>query len=187
MDLNSSNKVALWAGVGGSEAGIGAEIMAVAYDLRSMILCSIVLIATDFWWGHSESMQRYEEAKANGDTIGMEQYKWRKSRAIRRTTNKFVDYMTYLLVGAYLGIAITEPMGWGYHMYTAAGALGIGCLAEIASILGHYCYLKLGIEVKTKDVWRWLIRFIVNILTLRGMLIGKAADQTINDKTNKDY
>lgn len=183
MDLNSSNKVALWAGVSGTGSSVGAEIMAVAYDLRSMIFFSIILIVADFWWGHSESMKRFEDAKAVGDIAGMEQYKWRKSRAIRRTTNKFVDYMTYLLVGAYLGIAITEQMGWGNHMYTAAGALSIGCLAEIASIIGHYCYLKLGIEVKMKDVWRWLIRFIVNILTLRGLLIGKAVVQTNEDET----
>lgn len=172
MDSNLGNKSLLWAGIGG-------EMMGVAFELRYMIAFSIILIVADFWWGHCESMQRYEAAVAANDSVGIEKYKWRKSRALRRTTNKFVDYMTYLLVGAFLGLAITEPMDWLNHRYTAAGALCIGCLAEIASIIGHYCYLKFGIEVKVKDVWRWLFRFLINLFTFKSAQIGTALEQTI--------
>ncbi len=178
MDSTVSKNGILWAGMGG-------EMIAVAFELRYMILFSIILILADFWWGHCESMKRYEEAEAVGDTASMEKYKWRKSRAIRRTTNKFIDYMTYLLVGAFLGLAITEQMDWVNHIYTAAGALCIGCLAEIASIIGHYCYLKFGIEVKVKDVWRWLFRFLINLFTFKSVQIGKALEQTI-DQDSKD-
>lgn len=139
----------------------------VAFELRYMIILSVVLILADFWWGHSETMKRYHEAEEAGDTVLMEKFKWHKSRAIRRTANKTVDYVTYLLVGAFFGLAITEPMGWGDHVYAAIVGLGVGCLAEIASIVGHYCYVKFGIEIKVVDVWKWMIKFVAGIFRIR--------------------
>ena len=139
----------------------------VAFELRYMIILSVVLILADFWWGHSETMKHYHEAEEAGDTVLMEKFKWHKSRAIRRTANKTVDYVTYLLVGAFFGLAITEPMGWGDHIYAAIVGLGVGCLAEIASIVGHYCYVKFGIEIKVVDVWKWIIKFVAGIFRIR--------------------
>ena len=161
-------------------AVFGGEMVAVAFELRYMIIFSIMLIFADLWWGHSDTMKRYCEAKAKGDVAGMEKYKWHKSRALRRTANKFVDYLTYLILGAFLGLAITEPMGGCSHIITAAIGLSVGCLAEVASIVGHYCYVKWGIEIKVVDVWRWLLRFVVNIFKIKSN-IGNALEETIND------
>ena len=174
MEQNLGSKGIIWSVLGG-------ELLDVVFDLRYMIMFSFVLILADFWWGHSESMKRYHEALAANDNVGMEKYKWHKSRAIRRTANKVVDYVTYLLIGAFLGLAITEPLGWGNHIYAAIIGLGIGCLAEIASIVGHYCYVKLGIEIKIVDVWKWLVRFVANIFKMKSQL-GTALEQTINEK-----
>ena len=169
METNLGNKGIVW-------AALGDEMIGVAFELRYMILFSLILILADFWWGHSESMKRYYEAKAAGDNARMEKYKWYKSRAIRRTANKFIDYCTYLLIGAFLGLAITEPLGWGNHVYAAIVGFGIGCLAEIASIVGHYCYVKLGIEIRMVDVWRWLVRLIASIFKIKSWL-GSAIEQ----------
>lgn len=106
----------------------------------------------------------------------MEKYKRHKSRALRRSANKAVDYITYLVVGAFFGLAIIEPMGGCGHVITAAIGLGIGCLAELASIIGHYCYVKWGIEIKVVDVWKWLLRFVVNIFKAKSQL-GSAIGQ----------
>ena len=174
MDNNLGNKGILWSVLGG-------ELLGVVYELRYMIMFSFVLILADFWWGHSESMKRYQEAVSANDNVGIEKYKWHKSRAIRRTANKVVDYVTYLLIGAFLGLAITEPLGWGEHIYAAIVGLGIGCLAEIASIVGHYCYVKFGIEIKIVDVWKLLVRFVCNLFRLKSQF-GEAIEQTINEK-----
>ena len=174
MDSSLGNRGILWTVLGG-------ELLDVVFDLRYMMLLSLVLILADFWWGHSESMKRYHEAVLANDKVGIEKYKWKKSRAIRRTANKIVDYITYLLIGAFLGLAITEPLGWGNHVYAAIAGLGVGCLAEIASVVGHYCYVKFGIEIKVIDVWKLLVRFIVNIFKAKNQ-IGSALEQTINEK-----
>jgi hypothetical protein len=174
MDSNIGSKGVVWSVLGG-------ELIGVVFELRYMIIFSFVLILADFWWGHSESMKRYQEAIEAKDSVGMEKYKWQKSRAIRRTANKVVDYVTYLLVGAFLGLAITEPLGWGNHLYAAIVGLGIGCLAEIASIVGHYCYVKFGIEIKIVDVWKWLLRFVVNLFKIKSQ-IGSALEETIKEE-----
>jgi hypothetical protein len=175
MDSNLGKNGILWSVFGG-------EMVNVAFELRYMIIFAAILIFADLWWGHSDTMKRYNEAKEADDKAGMEKYAWKKSRAIRRTANKSVDYITFLLVGAFMGLAITEPMGGLSHVHTAAIGLGVGCLAEIASVVGHYCYIKFGVEIKVVDVWRWLLRFVANIFRIKGKEIGDALDQTINNK-----
>lgn len=170
MDSNLGNKGIVWAAFGG-------EMISVAFELRFMILFSIILILADFWWGHSDSMKRYHEAERIGDRVLMEKYKWHKSRAIRRTVSKFIDYSTYWLIGAFMGMAITEPLGWCGHFYTAAFILMLGCLAEIASIAGHIFYVKYNIEVKVIDVVRWLWRFIIGMFKAKGQQIGEAMEE----------
>lgn len=175
MEQNLGKNGILWSVFGG-------EMVGVAFELRYMIILSIILILSDFWWGHSDTMKRYHIAEKAGDMAAMDKYKWHKSRAIRRTAAKFIEYITYMLVGAFFGLAITEPMGGCGHVITAAIGVGIGCLAELASIIGHYCYIKFDIEIKIVDVWRWLIRFVANIFRSKGNAIGNALDQTINYK-----
>lgn len=180
MDSNLGNKLLLWTGIGG-EVSIGEELLRVAFELRYMIILSAIMILTDLWWGHRDSMKRYMVAEAAGDMVGMEKYKWHKSRAIRRSANKVCDYLTYLLIGTFFGLALTEPMNGFSHIYTAAIGLGVGCLAELASIIGHYCYVKFDMEIKVIDAWRWLCRLFVNLLKIKSHDLGDAVDQTIND------
>lgn len=71
---------------------MGMECITAIYDLRWMIVLIVVLIVADFWFGLSESLFKHEE--------------FRFSRAGRRTCNKLVDYLTYLLLGAVIGLAI---------------------------------------------------------------------------------
>ncbi len=169
MDSTVGTKGIVW-------ASIGSELMAVVFDLRWMVICSIVLIAADFWWGYSESSMHYEKAEEEGDKVAMEKYKWHKSRAVRRSANKIVDYLTYLCVGAFMGLAITEPMDICSHVWTAAIGLGIGCGCEIASIIGHIAYVKLGVEISLIDGWKAFMRFLGRFLRIKSNEIGDAIE-----------
>lgn len=124
---------------------MGAEAMSALYDLRWMLVLMVVLIIADFWFGVSEAMKRREP--------------FRFSRAGRRTCNKAVDYITYLLIGSLVGLAVFEPLGWATHVTTAAIGAGFGCVWEMDSILGHVCALH-GVEQKfsIKRFIIWLIR-----------------------------
>lgn len=169
MDQTVGSKSVLW-------GTIGADLLAVVYDLRFMIMCSFALILADLWWGYSESRVRHEHAKDSGNEVLMDKFKWHKSRAGRRTANKIVDYMTYLVVGALIGLAITEPMDICTHIWTAAIGLGIGCACEIASIIGHIAYVKMGVEISMVEGWKAFVRFLGKLIKSKSEEIGEAVE-----------
>ena len=172
MDTTTSNlgvKGLYW-------GGMLAELVSVLYDLRYMFLCAIVLILADLWWGYSESKIRRKEAQEAGNKTLDDKYKWRFSRAARRTTNKVIDYLTYLAIGAFVGLAVTEPMDICDHVWSASIGLGIGCACEIASIVGHVAYVKMGVELSLVDAWRTFVRFLGRIIKAKSIEIGEAVE-----------
>lgn len=168
-------------------ATIGAELITVCFELRYMVILSIILIVTDFWWGYRENTNRFEKAREKNNVYLMEKYRWHKSRAVRRSANKACDYLTYLLIGAFLGLGITEPMDICGHVFSAAIALGLGCLCEIASIVGHILYLKLGIEIKVSDAWKWATRFFINLIKIKNHDMGEAMEGTITEYDKEQH
>jgi len=179
--LNINNNVAAQ---GFSWTVFGFEAMEAAVHLRWMIVLCIVLILTDYWWGGSESRMRYKDAVAKGDTEGARTYKWRFSKAGRRTFNKIVDYLTYLLLGCLIGMAVTEPLGLCSHTTTSAVAMGLACLFELSSIVGHICYVH-GVQppkITWADVWSFVKRFGVNLVKSKSDTVGSALEDTINEE-----
>ena len=169
MESTIGTKPIIW-------ATIGTELVHVVFDLRYMVLLSFALILADLWWGYRCSKVRLEEAKEAGNATLQDKYRWHKSRAVRRTANKVVDYLTYLIVGSFLGLGITEPMGICSHVWTAAIGLGLGCGCEIASIIGHVAYVKAGVEISVLDGWRALWRFIGRLFKSKSQEIGDAIE-----------
>lgn len=105
---------------------LGEELVVLIYDLRWAVLLCASLIIADLWLGCRSSI--YEGKKV------------RKSRAVRRTANKFVDYLMYMLVAAMIGMVV-EQMGWWSHTNVALCGILLGCFCEIESILGHWAKL----------------------------------------------
>ena len=141
-------------------ATIPSEALVVVHDLRWMIVLVVVLVISDFWFGVSASIRRKEE--------------FRFSRAGRRTCNKFIEYIAYLLLGALFGLAIFEPLNWASHTTTAAIALGIGCLWEVDSIIEHICELRGYQSVPSVK------KIIVAYLKHRNKNIGEAVEDAVN-------
>lgn len=141
---------------------MGGEALTALFDLRWMLVLIVVLIVADFWFGVSESIKRHEH--------------FRFSRAGRRTCNKAVDYMTYLILGSVLGLAIFEPLGWATHVTTAAIGLGFGCIWEVDSIVGHVCGLH-GIENRFS-----VKRFIVALIKKKDRDMGEAVEEGFGGK-----
>lgn len=137
------------------------EALQALFDLRWMLVLIVVLILGDFWFGVSESLQKNE--------------KFRFSRAGRRTCNKAVDYIAYLMLGAILGLAIFEPLGITNHTVTAAVGLGFGMLWEIDSIVGHICALH-GIDNKIS-----IKKFLIALLKRKYPDAGDALEKTIEE------
>ena len=147
--------------------GIGlmaTEIEALIYDLRWLIALSFALIIADFWLGISES-------KMVGKDI-------RRSKAWRRTLNKVVDYMCYLMVAGLLGKAIGEPMGMN-ALRVASVVMLLTCAWELDSIYGHICVLN-GAE---KDFS--VRKFIVGLFKRKSQAIHEAVDEAKIEQDGK--
>ena len=148
------------------------------HDLRWMLVLTVVLILTDFWWGWSECRMLYQAAKTKRER---EKYRFHFSAAGRRTLNKLVDYMTYLLVGCVVGLAVTEPLGICTHTTTAAIGIGFGCIFELSSIVGHICVVK-GFNIKLD-----FKAIIVALLKKKSEELGEIAEQGIEKIEPKNY
>ena len=150
----------------------GAECLTAIYDLRWMIILAVILIGTDFWWGcREQAMHRQRATRA----IDKERFKFHFSQAGRRTLNKAVDYLTYLLVGCVAGLAITEPMGIATHTTTAAIGLGFGMLFELSSIVGHINVVK-GLNIRLD-----LKKLIVAIIKHKSEEVAEILDEGIEE------
>lgn len=155
-----------------SMIGLFGECTQTIYDLRWMILLAIILILSDLWFGISAS--RVQDIVI------------RKSRAGRRTLNKLVDYICYILLGAVIGKAIGEP--YGVDPIGVSITIMILCYCfEIDSIYGHICEIH-GIK-KRYSIWRILFK----LLTLKFKDVGEAfknmseqKNQFKNTKDNED-
>lgn len=75
----------------------GGEMLSLFWDLRWMIMLVVILVAVDFRFG-------VKAAQARGEKI-------RNSKTGRRTGNKLIDYICYLVFGGLIGKAIGEPLG----------------------------------------------------------------------------
>lgn len=162
-------------------ATMGNEAIQAIQDLRWMIALVIILIITDFRFGMKESKQMHEKAvEINNKTLA-KMTEFHMSRAIRRTCNKLVDYMTLLIVFCILGLAITEPYGICSHTITAGMAVIIAYVCEIASIFGHFFALR-GIELP-KFTWSSTFLFFGRLLAsfakTKSEDFGNALDETV--------
>ena len=149
---------------------LGEEALSVLHDLRWMLILCVVLILADFWWGWAENSKRKHEAKTKRER---DKYRFRFSTAGRRTLNKVVDYITYLLVGCVIGLAVTEPLGLCTHTTSSAIGVGFGCLFELSSIAGHIAFVK-GINVKLN-----LKTLLVSIVKRKNEALGEIIDESI--------
>ena len=180
MDLGNVGKGFTW-------AIMGTEAIQAIQDLRWMIVCCILLIICDFRFGRAESRKRHKEALKRGDTAVAQLTEFHFSRAVRRTCNKFVDYMTLLLVFCVMGYALTEPYGLCDHTLTAGVAVIIACVCELASIGGHFLYLK-GIE-KPKLSWNSVMLFLGRVAAgfakTKDEGFGEALEETLEQTFNE--
>lgn len=149
--------------------GIFGECTQILYDLRWMILLAIILILSDLWFGISAS-------RVQGIAI-------RKSRAGRRTLNKLVDYICYILLGAVMGKAIGEPYGVDPMVVSITVMVLCYCF-EIDSIYGHICEIH-GIK-KQYSIWKIIFKLFTFKFSELGEAFRDMAEQKNNFKNTKN-
>ena len=84
--------------------------------------------------------------------------------------------MTHLIIGALIGMAIFEPLDMATHTVTAAVALGLGCLFEIDSIIGHVAAIH-GVKCRFS-----VKRFVISLVKKKNEDIGDAAENAFDNE-----
>lgn len=122
------------------------ELSDILFELRWWILAAIVLVLADLWFGIRVSRKKELEI--------------RFSRAWRRTFNKFIDYILYVVLGTTLAMSIGPSLE--IKPLQIASLILIFCYAfEIDSIGSHICQLH-GVKKKVS-----IFKILWLILTLR--------------------
>lgn len=158
---------------------LGGEVTAMVTDMRWGLILIVLLVIADFRFGWGESAKRYKAAEKKGDKEAMNIYCWHTSRAVRRTANKFVDYMVLMLVGGSIGMAILEPIGLSHMWGCWAGAL-IAMVCELFSIGGHFFYLR-GVKVEEKNIRGFVRAFVVAMAKKKDEDVGEALGQAFEE------
>ncbi len=151
-----------------ASTGVGlsfiAEMQQLIYDMRWFLLLCVVLIIADLKFG-------IENSQAHGETI-------RTSRALRRTVNKLIDYLCWLMFSAVFAEAFAVPFGIEI-MPVAACVMLIACINEIDSIMQNY-HAARGKEGVS------LIGFIVSLVKKKDKAVGEALEETINKEKDEE-
>lgn len=151
---------------------IGQEFVPIIYDSRWLLGVILLCVIADFRFGWGESHKRYMIAKKENDRIAMTQWEWRTSRAIRRTINKLIDYMIWVSIGVFIGLALLQPIGIQYMMGGWAATF-IAVLCEGKSFVGHFFWLH-GINIKKTSIKDFLKAFAVSFVKSKNPEIGEA-------------
>lgn len=154
--------------------GLVTECYDTIFSLRWMVVLAIILIITDLWFGISASKVKKIEI--------------RKSRAGRRTMNKIIDYLCYIMLGAVIGKALGEPYGLDPVVLSTSIMILCYCF-EVDSIYNHICILH-GIE-KKYSIWAifWkLITFRFKSVSeaFSEMKVQVKEHKANKEKTNED-
>ncbi len=139
------------------------EIGTLLWDMRWLMVLAVVLIAADFWLGIHKSL-------ANGIDI-------RFSRAIRRTMMKFADYLCVVILGAVVGKAIGEPLGYT-AVSIAVVLMSVACLCELDSIISNWGEIK-GIKIN-------VLRIALAIVGYKRKELAESLKGAISIKRKKD-
>lgn len=140
------------------------EMQAMMYDLRWLLLLCVVLIIADLKFG-------IENSQAHKEVI-------RASRAMRRTVNKFIDYLCWLMFSAVFAEAFAVPLGIDRMTVTVCVML-LACFNEIDSIVQNY-HAARGIEGIS------LVHFFVNLVKRKNKDVGEALEETLKQKEDED-
>lgn len=134
-----------------------SEITQMIMDSRWILIAVGLCCLLDFRLGTRESAKRKEEADKVKDVLRSDFYSFHRSRAIRRSFNKFVDYILLMLVFEAIGAAFLPYIGVPYIFGAWAGGV-IACGNELSSAGGHFLYIH-GVQVKKKNVKGYAIAF----------------------------
>ena len=166
-----------------------SELTQMISDSRWILIAVVLFCVFDFRLGCKESEKRKEAADKAGNTLLSEFYRFHRSRAIRRSSSKFVDYVLLMMVAESFGAAFLPYIGIPYIYGAWAGGL-IACICEISSAVGHFLFIH-GVKVEKKNAKGYILAFLKALAVAfarqkAGEQVGEAVEEAFNEAENKE-
>ena len=166
-----------------------SEITQMISDSRWILIAVVLFCVFDFRLGCKESKKRKEAADKAGNTLLSEFYRFHRSRAIRRSASKFVDYVLLMMVAESFGAAFLPYIGVPY-IYGAWGGGLIACGCEISSACGHFLFIH-DVQVEKKNAKGYALAFLKALAVAfarqkAGDQVGEAVEEAFNEAENKE-
>lgn len=149
---------------------LGQEAMSVAFELRWMLVSLFVFMLIDTAFSYAEHVKNVHEKKEKDEA-------WTMSSCIRRFGGKIGTYLSFLIIGCFLGLSCFEHIGWCDHMTSSAIGAGIGLLCEVVSISGHYLHLK-NVYIRLSPV-KILRSVIIAWVKSKSEAVGEALEEEL--------
>lgn len=150
------------------------DVVSQFYAMRYLILLCIVLIIVDYRWGIKRARKQNEEI--------------RRSKAWRRTVNKFCDYICWLLLAGTLALAFSTPIAdiFSCRAQLVAEIISIGTMSiaigcELESIYKNW---KIYRGFEGKKFLEILKIFTVSLVRRENKNVGDALNDALDNEEN---
>lgn len=161
-----------------------SEITQMVIDSRWIMIAVVFCCLLDFRLGCKDSAKHKEEADKAGNHVLSEIYRFHRSRAIRRSANKFVDYILLMLVSEAIGAAFLPYVGVNYIYGAWAGGL-MACGCELSSAGGHFLYIH-GVKIEKRNIKGYIMAFAKALaVTFARQKVGDQAGDAVEEAFEK--
>lgn len=160
------------------------DVVAQFIAMRYLILLCIVLCVVDYRFGIKRARAQHEEI--------------RRSKAWRRSVNKFFDYICWLLLAGVLALAFSAPIADVINYFLdggikqqlvaeiiSTGTMCIACGCEIESIYRNW---KIYRGLEGMKFWEIVKAFFISLAKHKDKDVGEAIEDAIdkNNEPNKE-
>lgn len=165
-----------------------SEITQMLADSKWIWIAIGLLCMLDFRFGCKESRLRRDKALKQGDKVLAEVYKFHRSRAWRRSLNKFIDYLMLMMVAEAIGAGFLPLVGVNYIFGAWVGGV-IACLCEMSSIGGHFLYIH-NVRIEKRTIKGYLMAFgkgfAVALARQKDPAMGEAVDEAFRKAESEE-
>jgi hypothetical protein len=164
----------------------GTPLLYLMKEEWAALLFIAILVIADNRFARLECALRRAEAEEAGEPLP-DKFKWRTSRALRRTANKFVNGSIFCALGLCFGVALIEPLGYPRYLGTLMACAYVAAY-DIKSLAEHYHHIKSRQENFDKvksGAWAFLKSFAVFLAKKKNEEVGEALEEALNAAERK--
>lgn len=162
-----------------------SEITQMAIDSRWILIAIVMCCIVDFRLGCQESRMHHTEAEKCGNKMMSEFYRFHRSRAWRRSIDKFFNYLFWMVMAMAIGAGFLPKLGIDYIWGAWAGGI-VACGCELSSAGGHFLYIH-GITVEKKNLKGYIVAFLRAVAVAIARQKGGADAEEIVENTFDNF